>query len=173
VSGNPPDDGVFDGDPAGRPARAKPDKRQMRSAARLYAVQALFQMEAAGQGADVVRREFLDHRFGATIDDDEMAEGDPDLFGQILDGAVNWQARIDQMTDRALVAKWPINRIDPTLRALFRAAGAELIEGAAPPKVVITEFVDVAKAFFPEGREAKFVNAVLDHMAREGRPESF
>lgn len=173
MSGSPPDEGVFDGDPAGRPVRAKPDKRQMRSAARLYAVQALFQMEAAGQGADVVRREFLDHRFGAVIDDDEMAEGDPDLFGQILDGAVNWQARIDQLTDRALVAKWPIDRIDPTLRALFRAAGSELIEASVPPKVVITEFVDVAKAFFPDGREPKFVNAVLDHMAREARPEAF
>jgi N utilization substance protein B len=77
------------------------------------------------------------------------------------------------MTDRALVAAWPIARIDPTLRALFRAAGAELVEGKAPPKVVITEFVDVAKAFFPEGREPKFVNAVLDHMAREARPEAF
>jgi len=77
------------------------------------------------------------------------------------------------MTDRALVAKWPIARIDPTLRALFRAAGAELIACVAPPKVVISEFVDVAKAFFPEGKEAKFVNAVLDHMAREARPEAF
>ena len=77
------------------------------------------------------------------------------------------------MTDRALVAKWPIDRIDPTLRALFRAAGAELAEGEAPPRVVITEYVDVAKAFFPEGREPKFVNAVLDHMAREAKPEAF
>ena len=86
---------------------------------------------------------------------------------------MNWQAKIDQMTDRALVAKWPIARIDPTLRALFRAAGAELLEGEAPPKVVITEFVDVAQAFFPEGEEPKFANAVLDHMAREARPEAF
>jgi N utilization substance protein B len=77
------------------------------------------------------------------------------------------------MTDRARVAKWPIDRIDPTLRALFRAAGAELVEGDAPPKVVISEYVDVARAFFPEGREPKFVNAVLDHMAREARPEAF
>ena len=56
---------------------------------------------------------------------------------------------------------------------LFRAAGAELVEGDAPPKVVISEYVDVAKAFFPEGREPKFVNAVLDHMAREAKPEAF
>ena len=152
---------------------ARDRKRQMRSAARLYAVQALFQMEASGQGRDEVRREFETHRFGAVYEGEEMAEGDVDLFRKTVADAVNWQAKIDQMTDRALVAKWPIDRIDPTLRALFRAAGAELIEGEAPPKVVITEYVDVAKAFFPEGREARFVNAVLDHMAREARPEAF
>ena len=69
--------------------------------------------------------------------------------------------------------KWPIARIDPTLRALFRAAGAEFVEGDAPPRVVIVEYVDIAKAFFPDGKEPKFVNAVLDHMAREARPEAF
>lgn len=148
-------------------------KQQMRSAARLYAVQALFQMEAIGQTAPSVQQEFEDHRFGAEFDGEEFAEGDRDLFRKILDDAVNWQSKVDQMTDRALVAAWPIDRIDPTLRALFRAAGAELVEGVAPPKVVITEFVDVAKAFFPDGREPKFVNAVLDHMAREAKPEAF
>ena len=146
--------------------------RQEKSAARFYAVQALFQMEAAGQSADRVQREFEDHRFGAELDGDTLAEGNIDLFRKLIDDAVNWQAKIDQMTDRALVEKWPINRIDPTLRALFRAAGAELLEGEAPPKVVISEFVDIAKAFFPEGREPKFVNAVLDHMAREAKPEA-
>ncbi len=147
--------------------------KKMRSAARLYAVQALFQMEASGQSAPSVQREFEDFRLGVEIDGEVLSEADIDLFRRLVDDAVNWQAKIDQMTDRALVAKWPINRIDPTIRALFRAAGAELIEGAAPPKVVITEFVDVAKAFFPEGREPKFVNAVLDHMAREAKPEAF
>jgi N utilization substance protein B len=147
--------------------------RQMKSAARLYALQALFQMEVSGQSADTVLREFEDHRLGAVYDEGEMAEGDVDLFRKTVEDAVNWQARIDQMTDRALVARWPIDRIDPTLRALFRAAGAELVEGEAPPKVVINEYVEIAKAFFPEGREARFVNAVLDHMAREARPEAF
>ena len=149
-------------------------KRQMKSAARLYAVQALFQMEHSSQSVDRVAREFLDHRFGAEIDDGvDMAEGDADLFQNLLEDAVNHQARIDQMTDRALVAKWPIDRIDPTLRALFRAAGAELTQSDTPPKVVIMEFVDIAKSFYPEGREPKFVNAVLDHMAREAKPEAF
>ncbi len=149
------------------------DKRKMKSAARLYAVQALFQMEHSSLSIDRVRVEFEDHRFGAIYDEGEMIEGDITLFREILDRAVDEQARIDQLTHRALVAKWPIDRIDPTLRATFRAAGAELTAAKAPPKVVIVEYVDVAKAFFPDGREPKFVNAVLDHMAREARPEAF
>jgi N utilization substance protein B len=151
----------------------RPDTRQMKSASRLYAVQALFQMESSAQTVQSVCREFETHRFGATYDEGEFAEGDVDHFREVVDKAVNWQAKIDQMTDRALVAKWPIDRIDPVLRALFRAAGAELVDMATPPKVAITEYVDVAKAFFPEGKEPKFVNAVLDHMAREARPEAF
>jgi N utilization substance protein B len=150
-----------------------PDKKQMKSAARLYAVQALFQMESSGQTVEQVTVEFETHRFGAVYDDDEMADGDVGHFRAIVNHAVNLQARIDQMTDRALVAKWPIERIDPVLRALFRAAGAELIEIPTPPRVAISEYVDVAKAFFPEGKEHKFVNAVLDHMAHEARPEGF
>ncbi len=148
-------------------------KKQMKSASRLYAVQALFQMEASGQTVESVVQEFEDHRFGAVYDDDEMAEGDVKHFRAVVGSAVNFQARIDQMTDRALVAKWPIDRIDPVLRALFRAAGAEMVDMVTPPRVVITEFVDVAKAFFPEGKESKFVNAVLDHMAHEAKPEAF
>lgn len=148
-------------------------KKQMKSAARLYAVQALFQMESSGQTVEAVQREFENHRFGAVYEGDEMAEGDSPHFRALVNHAVNRQALIDQMTDRALVAKWPIDRIDPVLRALFRAAGAEMVEMPTPPKVVITEFVDVAKAFFPEGKESKFVNAVLDHMAREAKPEAF
>ena len=148
-------------------------KRKMKSAARLYAVQALFQMEQSGQTSEAVVGEFLEHRFGATYEGDEMIEGDAGLFRRIIGDAVNHQAGIDQLTDRALVAKWPIARIDPTLRGLFRAAGAELTQSTTPPKVVISEYVDIARAFFPEGKEPKFVNAVLDHMAHEVRPEGF
>ena len=150
-----------------------PDKKAMRSAARLYAVQALFQMESSGQTVQTITREFETHRFGATYDEGEFIEGDPDHFRAVVEKAVNWQGKIDQMTDRALVAAWPIDRIDPVLRALFRAAGAEFVDMATPPKVAITEYVDVAKAFFPDGKEPKFVNAVLDHMAREARPDAF
>jgi transcription antitermination protein NusB len=152
---------------------SREEKRQMKSAARLYAVQALFQMEASGQTVEKVRVEFETYRFGEEVAGEELVEGDVGLFRKLLEDTVNWQAPIDQMTDRALVAKWPIARIDPTIRALFRVAGAELTQSDTPPRVVINEYVDVARAFFPEGREPKFVNAVLDHMAREARPEAF
>ena len=155
------------------PKPSREEKRQMRSAARLYAVQALFQMEALGEVLEDIQEEFETHRFGATIGEDTYAEGDLKLFRSLITEAVNVQAKIDQMTDRALVAKWPIDRIDPTIRALFRAAGAELLTQDTPPKVTISEFVDIAKAFFPEGRESKFVNAVLDHVAREAKPDAF
>lgn len=148
-------------------------KKQMKSASRLYAVQALFQMEASDQTTEEVRDQFVNHRFGATMEGAEYSEGNVDLFDALLLTAVKQQAAIDQMTDRALVAKWPIDRIDPTLRAVFRAAGAELVIGDTPPKVAIVEYVDVAKAFFPDGNETRFVNAVLDHMARETHPDKF
>lgn len=157
---------------SGKPSRD--EKKQMRSAARLYAVQALFQMETTGQTIAAICREFEVHRFGATYEEiGEFVDGDIEHFRALVDHAVNHQALIDQMTDRALVAKWPIDRIDPVIRALFRAAGAELTQMETPPKVAITEFVDVAKAFFPGGKESKFVNAVLDHMAREAKPSAF
>jgi N utilization substance protein B len=99
----------------------------------------------------------------------------PDIphFRALVAAAVERQARIDQLTAAALAARWPIDRIDPTLRALFRAAGAELVSTDTPPKVTITEYLEIAKAFYPDGKEAKFVNGVLDHMAREARPEGF
>ncbi len=148
-------------------------RRELSAAARLYAVQALFQMEAAGQSSERVRREFEDWRIGTEYEGEITPEADEKLFHRVVEDAVTWQSKIDQMTDRALVAKWPIARIDPVLRALFRAAGAELVTPATPPRVVIAEYVRVAQAFFAEGREAKFVNAVLDHMAHEARPEDF
>ena len=153
---------------------AREERRLQRPAARLAAVQALFQMEASGEDWREIAKEFETHRFGQTVEGDEYREADPELFRALLEGAVDRQAEIDQATHRALVEAWPINRIDPTLRALFRAAGAELrTRKDTPPKVTIVEFVDVARAFFPEGKETGFVNAVLDRMAREARPEAF
>jgi N utilization substance protein B len=150
------------------------EKRLKKSASRLAAVQALFQMESTGADYRKVQTEFETHRMGQTVDGAEYREPELDLFRAVLSNVVDRQAEIDQLTDRALVAKWPINRIDPTLRALFRAAGAEMLAmPKTPPKVIIKDYVDVAAAFFPEGKEAGFVNAVLDHMARETRPDAF
>jgi N utilization substance protein B len=156
---------------AARPTAAQ--ARRMRSAARFYAVQALFQMEAADADLEAVIDEFETLRIGAEIDGARYADPDLEHFRALLTAAVSQQARIDQLTQAALVARWPIDRIDPTLRAVFRAAGAELVATDTPPKVTITEYVDVAKAFYPEGKEAKFVNGVLDHMARAAQPQAF
>ena len=113
-------------------------------------------------------------RLGAEIEGNQYREADIDLFRDILEGVVSHQSAIDQLTDRALVEKWPLGRIDATLRAIFRAAGHELTARPdIPPKVIIGEYVDVTKAFFGIGKEAKFTNAVLDHMAREARPGAF
>lgn len=155
-------------------SKARETARLTRSAARLAAVQALYQMEISGSDWETVRREFEDHRLGAEIEGDRYHEADVALFRDILKGVVARQSAIDHLTDRGLVAKWPLGRIDAILRAVFRAAGHELsARPDIPPKVSIGEYVDVAKAFFESGKEAKFVNAVLDHMARESNPEAF
>jgi len=124
-------------------------------------------MEASGQGLATIKSEFETHRFGAQMDGDTYEEGDIDLFRDIVEAAVSHQARIDQHTDATLVDKWPIARIDPTLRAIFRGAGAEFILGKAPGKVVISEYVDLAGSFFPDGKEPRFTNAVLDQLMQD------
>ena len=149
------------------------EKRKIRSTTRLYAIQALFQMEQLGLSTDEVVEEFVAHRFGEEYEEGQLSDGDEALFKSIVETAVNYQAYIDQLTDRALVKKWPIARIDPTLRSLFRAAAAEITQIKTPPKIVITEYVALAHAFFPDGKEPNFVNAVLDHMAREACPTEF
>jgi len=153
---------------------ASTEKRLAMSAARLSSVQALYQMEMSGQGLNEVRQQFEDFRIGMEIDGEQFREADLGLFRKILDDAQTHQAEIDQLTDRKLADNWPLGRIDATLRALFRAAGAELYESPrTPPKVIISEYVDLARAFFPTSKEPGFVNAVLDAMAREVRPEGF
>ena len=122
---------------------------------------------------DEVVEEFVVHRFGEEYEEGQLSDGDEALFKSIVESAVNYQAYIDQLTDRALVKQWPIARIDPTLRSLFRAAAAEITQIKTPPKIVITEYVALAHAFFTDGKEPNFVNAVLDHMAREACPTEF
>ena len=152
---------------------ARHDGRLARSAARLAAVQALYQLEMTGADWREVEREFAEHRLGQEIEGAQYHEADRSHFRRTVEIAVTNQAAIDQLTDRALVARWPLGRLDPILRALFRAAGAELTgRPEIPPRVVIGEYMDVAGAFFGQAKEIGFVNAVLDHMTREARPDA-
>ena len=130
-------------------------------------------MEASGADVEQVSADFIDGGLSSTEEDEDIGLGDQDYFGKLIAGAVANQHRIDQAVDGMLTAGWPLEKIDPTLRAVFRAASAELIEGAVPARVTINEFVEVAKAFEPEGRGSRLVNGVLDRLAREFRTAEF
>jgi transcription antitermination protein NusB len=142
--------------------------RQDRSVARLAAVQALYQMEASGVGSETVIREFTDHRFDRDIEGQRLASADEEYFAEIVKGVVGRQGEIDKAIARKLAKGWKLERIDATLRAIFRAGGYELLAKTAPHEVVIDEYVEIAKSFF-EGPEPGFVNAALDAMARDER----
>ena len=135
-----------------------------KSAARLYAVQALFQMEVSHSSVSEISKEFELHRIGAKVGDTTYNPADIVMFRSILHKAAKDQSRIDKLTDNSLKDNWPLNRIDPTLRALFRAAIAEILMNKTPRKAIVNEFIEIAKAFFPNGREPKLVNAVLDNI---------
>ena len=150
------------------------EARLARSTARLAVVQALYQIEMTGADWRAVVTEFDEHRLGAEIEGAQYREADTKHFKKTIQAVIDQQSAIDRLTDQALAERWPLGRIDPTLRALFRAAGAELTARAdIPPKVIIGEYIDIAKAFFPNGKESGFVNGVLDHMARAARPDAF
>jgi transcription antitermination protein NusB len=151
-------------------------KHQPRSVARLAAVQALYQMEAGGAGVEAVIREFSEHRFGRSIGGGEtgesptLADADEAFFAEIVRGVVARQAELDRAVTRRLAANWRLERLDATARAILRAAAFELSDrGEIPTEVVLDEYVELAKAFFPEGPEAGFVNAALDGVARDAR----
>ena len=135
-----------------------------KSASRLYAIQALFQMEVSKSPLDEITAEFENHRIGASIDENTYNQADLKMFRAIVNNAVKQQSQIDKLTDQSLNNSWPLKRIDPTLRALFRAATSELLIANTPPKAVINEFIEIAKAFFPHGKEARLVNGVLDNI---------
>ncbi|HZT48886.1 MAG TPA: transcription antitermination factor NusB [Hyphomicrobiaceae bacterium] len=153
-----------------------------RSQARLAAVQALYQMDLAETDLAAVIAEFETHRLGpgaadggdsgadASAEQSTGAEADREHFASVLRGVVRRQREIDPMVDRQLAEGWRLTRIDSILRAILRAATFELMELTdVPPRVVISEYIDVAHAFF-EGDEPKVVNGVLDAIARKLRP---
>ena len=142
-----------------------------RSAARLAAVQALYQMETAGQGVEATIREFQAHRLGGEVDGAVLHKADAAFFADILRGAVEAQARLDPYLQKSLAEGWRLARIDATARAILRAGLYELVRRPdVPAKVVIDEYLNVANAFF-SGDEPGFINGVLDKAARAARDE--
>lgn len=157
-------------------SRAEPEltsrQRRARTVARLAAVQALYQMELAGEGAETVISEFANHRFDADIEGQPLAEADEAWFADVVRGVVERQREVDAAIKVRLASNWRLERMDSTLRALLRAGAWELRERQEVPKeIVIDEYVELAKAFFDDA-EARFVNAALDGVARDVRGQA-
>ena len=147
--------------------------RAGRSAARLAAVQALYQMELNGSGAEETVFEFTEHRFGREAETGTAGEIDVEFFGALVRGVPEHQDEIDAGITKVLSAEWRLSRIDSILRAILRAAAFELIAMKdVPAKVVIDEYLDVSHAFF-SGDEPSFVNAALDRLAHRKRAVEF
>lgn len=146
--------------------------RARRSGARLAAVQALYQMEQTGQSAKAVIREFCEDRLGMGPEGEPVEEADPDIFKSIMTGAVEHQDQIDKAIVARLSDGWRLARLDATTRAILRGAASELIVhqelGAA---IILNEYVSVAHAFF-DGDEPRFVNGVLDSIAKDLRGDT-
>lgn len=156
--------GVEDDRPA-EPARAA----NKRGAARLAAVQALYQMDVAGAGLLEIAAEYEAHRLGKEIDGSQYREADAQWFRAILSGVVENQKQIDPIVRQSLLEGWPLSRLDSTLRAILRSGTFELMRRRdVPVAVIVNEYVDIAHAFY-EGEEPKLVNAVLDRVARRVR----
>lgn len=140
-----------------------------RGAARLAAVQALYQMDIAGSGVLEVVAEYEAHRLGQEVDGETYLKADASWFRSIVAGVVRDQAKIDPMIRGALQDDWSLSRMDSTVRAILRAGTFELIERKdVPIAVIVTEYVEIAQAFFTED-EPKLVNAVLDRIAKQVR----
>lgn len=140
-----------------------------RGAARLAAVQALYQMDVAGTGILEITSEYETYRLGQEVDGEQYLEADPQWFRAIIAGVLDEQRLLDPMIRQLLPEDWPLSRIDSTLRAILRAGAWEIKNRKdVPIAVAINEYVDIAKAFF-EGEEPRMVNAVLDKMAKELR----
>ncbi|UPY36667.1 transcription antitermination factor NusB [Sediminicoccus sp. KRV36] len=159
--------------PGDKPAGGRP-----RTGARVAAVQALFQTEQSGDNIETVLDQFVRHRLGSApgqqgFEDGRVEEADVPLFARIMRGAATQTEDLDQLIAAHLAAGWAMNRLDPVLRAILRAAAGEMRDMGGPPaRVVIKEYMDVAHGFFG-GEEPRFCNGVLDALARALRAEEF
>lgn len=154
-------------------ARRATRPANQRGAARLAAVQALYQMDLGGTTLPEVLAEFESYRLGKEVDGEQYRNADPAYFRDIVTGVVRYQQALDPDIHTTLTGGWPLVRIDVTLRAILRAGAFELAHRRdVPARVVIAEYVDVARAFF-EDEVPALVNGVLDALARQLRPAEF
>jgi len=152
-------------DSAGSPRPAN-----QRGAARLAAVQALYQMDVGRQSLEDTLSQFSAHMLGREVEGEQYLPADADFFRQIVGGVIKSQLDIDPTIDKALTNDWPVGRIDATLRAILRAAAFELLRRRDIPQgVVISEYVDIAKAFYADDAPG-LVHGVLDTIAKQIAP---
>ncbi|MGB8037862.1 MAG: transcription antitermination factor NusB [Pseudolabrys sp.] len=160
---------------AAGPARYDKDARKAnkRGAARLAAVQALYQMDLAGTGLNEILAEFESHWIGREVEGAQYLPAEAAFFRDIVSGVVHEQRELDPLIDEALSKGWPLKRIETVLRAALRAGAYELIHrNDVPARVVVAEYADVVAAFV-ERDETGMVNAVLDQLARRVRADEF
>jgi transcription antitermination protein NusB len=144
-----------------------------RGAARLAAVQALYQMDVAATPLHDILAEFESHWLGREVEGDEYLPAEAAHFRDVVGGVVTEQRKLDPMIDAALQKGWPLKRIETVLRAILRAGAYELdCKPDVPARVVVSEYVDVAHAFVDED-ETGMINAVLDQLARQLRAAEF
>jgi N utilization substance protein B len=156
-----------------RAAAASDRKANRRGAARLAAVQALYQMDIAGAGLNEIFAEFESHWLGREVEGAEYLPAEAAFFRDVVSGVVREQRRLDPLIDAALARGWPLKRIEALLRAVMRAGAYELDHRRdVPARVVVSEYADVASAFV-DADETGMVNAVLDQLARQIRGEEF
>jgi N utilization substance protein B len=150
-----------------------PRKANRRGAARLAAVQALYQMDLAGTGLNDILAEFESYWIGREVEGAQYLPAEAAFFRDIVTGVVDDQRALDPMIDDALAKTWPLKRLETVLRAALRAGAYELTKRAdVPARVIVSEYADVAAAFV-ERDETGMVNAVLDQLARQLRPAEF
>jgi N utilization substance protein B len=155
------------------PADRQPRKANRRSASRLAAVQALYQMDVAATPLNEILAEFESHWIGREVEGSQYLPAEAAYFREIVAGFLREQRRLDPLIDRTLAGGWPLTRVELLLRAILRAGTYELDQRRdVPARVVITEYVDVAHAFLDRD-ETGMVNAVLDALARELRRAEF
>ncbi len=145
-----------------------------KSAARLGTVQALYQMDLAGTDVGETLAQFSTRASGDNFDNGEIGEADYKHLCKVTEGVVREQQLLDPKLDKLLDATWPIHRLDATVRAILRAGAYEIwFLDNVPARVAINEYVNVASAFFEDGDEPRFINGVLNNLARERRPQEF